>query len=71
MNSIDSSKKYKLSYLIDKICTTASVLEFLDLTLSLDFPSKQILVDVFSKSTNSFTCTMPSTYFPRINIEKA
>ena len=30
------------------------VFEFLDITLSFDATSKQILVDIFSKPTNSF-----------------
>ena len=60
MNFIDSSKKIQFSI----SCPTDNVLEFLDLTLSFDVTSKQILVDVFSKPTNSFTYVMPSTCFP-------
>ena len=59
MNSIDSSQKMQFTI----SCPTDNVLEFLDPT------SKQILVDVFSKPTNSFTYLMPSTCFPRRNIE--
>ena len=66
INSIDSSKKIQFTI----SCPTDNVLEFLDLTLSFDTTSKQILVDVFSKHTNSFTYAMPSTCFPRRNIEK-
>ena len=65
MNSIDSPKKMQFTI----SCPTDNVLEFLDLTLSSDATSKQILVDVFSKPTNSFTYLMPSTCFPRRNIE--
>ena len=50
MNSVDSSKKYNLTISVP----TDSVLEFSDLTLLFDVPSKHNLVDVFSKSTNSF-----------------
>ena len=41
-------------------CPADSVLEVLDLTLSFDVASKQVLVDVFSK---------PANRFPRWNIE--
>ena len=66
MNSIDSSKKYNLTISVP----TDSVLEFSDLTLLFDVPSKHNLVDVFSKSTNSFAYIMPFTCSPRRNIEK-
>ena len=65
MNSI--SKKMQVTI----FCPTDNVLRFLDLTLSFDATSKQALVDVFSKPTNSFTYVMRSTCFPRRNIEKA
>ena len=67
MNFIDSPKKIQF---------TISFRSFIDLLYFLEFqishypPSKQILVDVFSKPTNSFTYVMPSTYFSRRNIEK-
>ena len=51
-------------------CPTDNVLGFLDLTLSFNATSKQILVDVFSKPTNSFTYVMPSTCLLRRNIKK-
>ena len=66
MNSKGSSKKVQFH----ASCPTDNVLELLELTLSFDVTSKQILVDVFSKPTNSFTYVMPSTCFPRRNIEK-
>ena len=31
--------------------------------------SKKIFVDVFSKATNSFTCVLHNTYFPKTNFE--
>ena len=65
MNSIDSPQKMQFTI----SCPTDNVLEFLDLTLSSDATSKQILVDVFSKPTSSFTYLMLSTCFPRRNIE--
>ena len=66
MSSIDSSTKMQFT----KSCPTENVLEFLDLTLSFDVTSKQILIDAFSKPTTSFTYVMPFTCFPRRNIEK-
>ena len=66
MNSIDLSKKMQFTI----SCPTDNVLGFLDLTLSFNATSKQILVDVFSKPTNSFTYVMPSTCLLRRNIEK-
>ena len=66
MNFIDSSKTRQFTI----SCPTDNVLEFFDLTLSFDAASKQISVDVFIKPTNSFTYVMPSTCFPRRNIEK-
>ena len=44
-------------------------LEFLDLKLKFDKESKQISVDVFAKVTNSFTYVLPSTCFPKDNIQ--
>lgn len=66
MNSVDSSEKYNLTMSVP----TDSVLEFSDLTLLFDVTSKQNLVDVFRKSTNSFAYIMPFTCSPRRNIEK-
>ena len=44
-------------------------LEFGDLKLKFDKESKQISVDVFVKDTGSFTYVLPSTCFPKNNIE--
>ena len=41
-------------------------LEFLDLKLKM--VNGKISVDVFSKPTNSFTCVLPSTFYPNRNI---
>ena len=46
-----------------------STLEFLDLKLKFDKESKQISVDLFAKDTDSFTYDLPSTCFPKTNIE--
>ena len=45
------------------------VLEFLNFKLKFDKESKQISVDVFAKDTDSFTYVLPSTCFPKNNIE--
>ena len=45
------------------------VLEFLDLQLKFDKVPNLIYVDIFSKATNSFTYVLPSTCFPKTNIE--
>ena len=42
-------------------------LEFLD--LKFDKESKQIYVSIFAKDTESFTNVLPSTCFPKNNIE--
>ena len=44
-------------------------LEFVDLKLMFDKEAKKISVDVFSKTTNSFTYVFPNTCFPKNNIE--
>ena len=44
-------------------------LEFLDLKLKFDIETKHISVDVFSKTTDSFTYVLPSTCFPKSSIE--
>ena len=45
------------------------VLEFLVLRLEFDKESKRISVETFSKATNSLIYVLPSTYFPKNNIE--
>ena len=65
LNTIDTTKKIQFTMSIgDK-----EGLEFLDLKLSLDHLTKKIIVDVYSKPTNSFTYVTPSTCYPRKNIE--
>ena len=44
-------------------------LEFVDLKLMFDKEAKKISVDVFSKTTDSFTYVLPNTCFPKNNIE--
>ena len=44
-------------------------LEFLDPKLKFDKGSKQISVDVYAKDTNSFTYVLPSTCFPKNDIQ--
>ena len=45
------------------------ILELLDLQLKFDKVSKLISVEIFSKATKSFTYVLPSTCFPKTNIE--
>ena len=45
------------------------ILEVLDLQLKFDKVSKLISVEIFSKATKSFTYVLPSTCFPKTNIE--
>ena len=47
----------------------SDILEFLDFKLNFDKESKQISVDAFAKDTDSFTYVLPSTCFPKNNIE--
>ena len=44
-------------------------LEFLNLQFKFDKEPKQISADVSAKDTNSFTYVLPSTCFPKNNIE--
>ena len=64
MNNNDSTKNIQFT-----IEVTQDILEFLDLRLKFDNESKHIFVDIFSKATSSFAYVLPSTYFPKINIE--
>ena len=64
MNNNDSTKNIQFT-----IEVTEDILEFLDLRLKFDNESKHIFVDIFSKATSSFAYVLPSTYFPKINIE--
>ena len=64
MNNINSTKKIQFTMEVAE-----DILEFLDLRLKFNKESKRISVDVFSKTTNSFTYVLPSTCFPKHNIE--
>ena len=64
MNNIDRTKKIQFTMEVGKV-----VLEFPDLKLKFDKEHKRISVDIFAKATNSFTYVLPSTCFPKNNIE--
>ena len=64
MNNIDNTKKIQFTMEVAK-----EILEFLDLQLKFDAVSKLISVGIFSKATSSFTYVLPSTCFPKTNIE--
>ena len=64
LNGIDPTNKIKFTMSV----ADHSGLEFLDLKLSL-MVENIIRVDVFSKPTNSFTYVLPSTCYPKRNIE--
>ena len=63
-NKVDSTKKIQFTV---KVAT--NILEFLDLKLKFDKESKQISVDLFAKDTENFIYVLPSTCFPKNNIE--
>ena len=63
LNNIDSTGKIKFTMQI----ADENGLEFLDLKLKMNENNKMI-IDVFSKPTNSFTYVMPSTCYPSNNI---
>ena len=48
---------------------TQNILELLDIQLKFDKVSRLISVVIFSKATSSFTYVLPSTCFPKTNIE--
>ena len=56
MNTVDQTKKIQFTMEIAE-----DSLELLDLKLKFDIETKHISVDVFSKTTNSFTYVLPST----------
>ena len=66
MNTIDTSGKIKFT---TSVGNNNSALEFLDLSLFINEDNK-ICVDVYAKSTNSFTYVLPSTCFPQKSINK-
>ena len=63
MNNVDTTGKIKFTMSV----TNKSVLEFFDLSLHIDERNK-ICVDVFAMTTNSFTYVLPSTCYPKKNI---
>ena len=65
MNSIGTPGKIKVTKL--KSVANESVPELLDLTLHINEQNK-ICVDVYVKATNSFTYVLPSTCYPKRNI---
>ena len=64
MNKVEPTKKIQVTMEV-----ATDTLEFLDLKLKCDEESKQISVDVFAKDNGSFTYVLPSTCFPKNNIE--
>ena len=64
MDKVNPTKK--IQFTMEVVTDT---LEFLGLKLKFDKESKQISVDVFAKDTDSFTYVLPSTCFPKNNIE--
>ena len=64
MNTVDQTKKIQFTMEIYE-----DSLEFLDLKLKFDIETKHISVDVFSKTTDSFTYVLPSTCFPKSSSE--
>ena len=64
MDKVDPTKKFQFTMEV-----AIDTLEFLDPSLKFDKESKQISVDTFAKDTNSFTYGLPSTCFPKNNIE--
>ena len=64
MNKVDPTKKNQFTMEV-----ATDTLEFLDLKLKFDKESKQISVDLFAKDTENFIYVLPSTCFPKNNIE--
>ena len=54
----------------DISCLPDNLLEFLDLTISFDLTSKQLLINVLGKPNKSFGNIMLSRFLTNINIEK-
>ena len=63
MNDVDTTGKIKFTMSVARKCA----LEFLDLSLHINEQNK-ICVDVYAKPTNSFTYVLPSTCYPKRNI---
>ena len=64
MNKVDPTKKNQFTMEV-----ATYTLEFLDIKPKFDKESKPISVDVFAKDTDSFTYVLPSTCYPKNNIE--
>ena len=58
-----------IQYFDIKTLKVATHTEVLDLTLKFDKQSKQIFLDVFTKDADSCTYVLPSTCFPKNNME--
>ena len=58
-----------IQYFDIKALKVATDTELLDLTLKCDKQSKHIFLDVFTKDTDSCTYVLPSTCFPKNNME--
>ena len=68
MNSIDTSGKIKFTISND-VDNNDPVLEFLDLSLHINEHNK-ICVDVYNELSNSFTYVLPSTCYPKKNMNE-
>ena len=64
MNKVDRTKKTQFNM---KVAT--DTLDVLDFKLKFDKESKQLSVDVLPEDTDSLTYLLPSTCFPKNNIE--
>ena len=64
MNKVEPAQKMQFTMEV-----ASDILEFLDFKLKFDKESEQISVDAFAKDTDSFTYVLPSTCFPKNNIE--
>ena len=65
LNNIDETEKIKFTM---QIANEVNGLDFLDLKIKC--LNDKLLVDVYSKPTNSFTYVLPSTCYPMKNINK-
>ena len=64
LDKVDPIKKIQFTMEV-----ATDTLGFLDLKHKFEKESKEISVDVFAKDTHSFTYVLPSTCFPKNNIE--
>ena len=65
LNNIDETEKIKFTM---QIANEVNGLDFLN--LKIKYLNDKLLVDVYSKLTNSFTYVLPSTCYPIKNINK-